>query len=97
MATKAAPREPFEEQLLTVTAMDVRQDVDRQAPVTRKKKQKVKFKKAPQAPRRFKSAYMFFSTAKHPEIRARLTAEGKTGLKVSAMRAMRAMRAMGNG
>lgn len=28
-----------------------------------------KYKKAPQAPRRFKSAYMFFSTEKHKEIR----------------------------
>jgi hypothetical protein len=32
----------------------------------------VKFIKAPQAPKRFKSAYMFFSTAMHPEIRTRL-------------------------
>lgn len=36
----------------------------------------VKLKKAPQAPRRFKSSYMFFSTAKHKEIRAELTAKG---------------------
>ena len=45
-------------------------------------KKAVKFKKAPQAPRRFKSAYMFFSTAKHPEIRAKITEDGKTTTKV---------------
>jgi len=32
-------------------------------------KKPVKYKKAPEAPKRFKSAYMFFSTAKHQEIR----------------------------
>lgn len=48
----------------------------------RKIKPPVKFKKAPQAPRRFKSAYMFFSTAKHPEIRARLKEEGRAAEKV---------------
>mmetsp|Transcript_25244 Transcript_25244/g.45707 ORF Transcript_25244/g.45707 Transcript_25244/m.45707 type:complete len:319 (-) Transcript_25244:592-1548(-) len=36
----------------------------------------VKFIKAPQAPKRFKSAYMFFSTAMHPEIRTRLGSKG---------------------
>jgi hypothetical protein len=41
----------------------------------------VKYKKAPQAPRRFKSSYMFFSTTKHKEIRAELTAKGQ-GQKV---------------
>ena len=34
-----------------------------------KKDHPAKFKKAPQAPRRFKSAYMFFSTEKHKSIR----------------------------
>ena len=34
-----------------------------------KKEQPMKYKKAPQAPRRFKSAYMFFSTEKHKSIR----------------------------
>lgn len=34
-----------------------------------KKEQSTKFKKAPGAPRRFKSAYMFFSTEKHKSIR----------------------------
>jgi HMG (high mobility group) box len=34
-----------------------------------KKEQNAKFKKAPGAPRRFKSAYMFFSTEKHKSIR----------------------------
>lgn len=42
----------------------------------RKSKDKVKYGKAPQAPKRFKSAYMFFSTVKHPEIRARLGHNG---------------------
>jgi len=32
----------------------------------------VKYKKAPQAPRRFKSPYIFYSTTKHKEIRAEL-------------------------
>ena len=41
----------------------------------------VRYKKAPQAPRRFKSSYMFFSTTKHKEIRAELTAKGQ-GQKV---------------
>eukprot|EP00978_Attheya_sp_CCMP212_P022381 scaffold66710_cov47-Attheya_sp.AAC.6 len=36
----------------------------------------VKFIKAPQAPKRFKSAYMFFSTAMHPEIRTSLGSKG---------------------
>lgn len=34
-----------------------------------KKEPSVKYKKAPQAPRRFKSAFMFFSTEKHKAIR----------------------------
>lgn len=42
----------------------------------------VKYKKAPQAPRRFKSSYMFFSTKKHKEIRAELAEKGE-GNKVS--------------
>eukprot|EP00545_Synedropsis_sp_CCMP1620_P005229 CAMPEP_0119004376 /NCGR_PEP_ID=MMETSP1176-20130426/1105_1 /TAXON_ID=265551 /ORGANISM="Synedropsis recta cf, Strain CCMP1620" /LENGTH=450 /DNA_ID=CAMNT_0006956071 /DNA_START=149 /DNA_END=1501 /DNA_ORIENTATION=+ len=40
------------------------------------KKNKTKYKKAPQAPRRFKSAYMFFSTSKHKEIREELGSRG---------------------
>jgi len=42
----------------------------------------VKYKKAPQAPRRFKSSYMFFSTIKHKEIRAELAEKGE-GQKIS--------------
>lgn len=42
----------------------------------------VKYKKAPQAPRRFKSSYMFFSTKKHKEIRAELAEKGE-GKKLS--------------
>ena len=37
----------------------------------------VKYKKAPNAPRRFKSSYMFFSTYKHKQIREELAKEGK--------------------
>jgi len=39
------------------------------------KKKKMKLKKAPQAPKRFKSAYMFFSIEKHREIREELGEE----------------------
>eukprot|EP00534_Pseudo-nitzschia_fraudulenta_P003715 CAMPEP_0201131450 /NCGR_PEP_ID=MMETSP0850-20130426/42819_1 /ASSEMBLY_ACC=CAM_ASM_000622 /TAXON_ID=183588 /ORGANISM="Pseudo-nitzschia fraudulenta, Strain WWA7" /LENGTH=415 /DNA_ID=CAMNT_0047401493 /DNA_START=259 /DNA_END=1506 /DNA_ORIENTATION=+ len=42
----------------------------------------IKYKKAPQAPRRFKSSYMFFSTKKHKEIRAELAEKGE-GQKLS--------------
>ena len=41
------------------------------------KRAQVKYKKAPQAPRRFKSSYMFFSTEKHKEIRKELTEKGE--------------------
>jgi hypothetical protein len=37
-----------------------------------------KYKKAPQAPRRFKSAYMFYSTEKHKQIREELSKNGDT-------------------
>eukprot|EP00548_Thalassiothrix_antarctica_P011704 CAMPEP_0194162342 /NCGR_PEP_ID=MMETSP0152-20130528/79444_1 /TAXON_ID=1049557 /ORGANISM="Thalassiothrix antarctica, Strain L6-D1" /LENGTH=404 /DNA_ID=CAMNT_0038872233 /DNA_START=442 /DNA_END=1656 /DNA_ORIENTATION=+ len=40
------------------------------------KSSKTKYKKAPQAPRRFKSAYIFFSTIKHKEIREELGTKG---------------------
>lgn len=43
----------------------------------KEKSNKLKYKKPPQAPRRFKSSYMFFSTVKHREIRAELEKEGK--------------------
>lgn len=44
----------------------------------------MKYKKAPQAPRRFKSSYMFFSTEKHKAIRKELTEkEGGENEKVS--------------
>ena len=39
----------------------------------------VKYKKAPQAPKRFKSSYIFFSTIKHKEIRAELTQNAQEG------------------
>ena len=37
-----------------------------------KKEHKIKFKKAPGAPRRFKSAYMFFSEHQHKAIRSQM-------------------------
>jgi hypothetical protein len=47
---------------------------------TTNNKAKEKFKKAPMAPRRFKTAYMFFSIEKQKEIR------GSTGEKVRKSR-----------
>jgi len=64
---------------------EMMEDESSTAPSRKRVKQVVKFKKAPQAPRRFKSAYMFFSTAKHPEIRARLKKEGKPEEKTTAI------------
>jgi hypothetical protein len=43
-----------------------------------KKNKDVKYRKALQAPKRFKSAYMFFSTAMHPLLRKRLAEKGVT-------------------
>lgn len=37
----------------------------------------IKYKKAPNAPRRFKSSYMFFSTQKHKEIREERAKQGE--------------------
>ncbi len=51
-----------------------------------KKHAVVKYTKAPQAPRRFKSAYMFFSTEKHKDFRKELAAKGEND-KVSKKRA----------
>jgi hypothetical protein len=42
----------------------------------RKSKKLVKYGKAPQAPKRFKSAYMFFSTVMHAKTRAKLGHKG---------------------
>jgi len=44
----------------------------KKAPPVKRKSKATKFKKAPQAPKRFKSAFMLFSTVKHPEIRLSL-------------------------
>lgn len=44
-----------------------------------------KMKKAPQAPRRFKSACMFFSTEKHKQIRSQMSARNE---KVSSLKQM---------
>lgn len=49
-------------------------DTEKQAPML--KKTAAKFKKAPQAPKRFKSAFIFFSTEKHREIRSQLGDKG---------------------
>jgi len=46
--------------------------------VSRAKPSTSKYKKAPDAPRRFKSAFIFFSTDKHKEIRAKLGKKGAT-------------------
>ena len=48
------------------------------ATISAKKSNRVKYKKAPGAPRRFKSAYMFFSPEKHRSIREELAAKGTT-------------------
>jgi hypothetical protein len=45
---------------------------------TKKASTRIKYKKAPGAPRRFKSAYMFFSTEKHRSIREELAEKGKS-------------------
>lgn len=57
------------------------QSTDKATPVS--KRTLSKLKKAPDAPKRFKSAFIFFSTEKHKEIRSQL---GDKGLaeKVSA-------------
>eukprot|EP00934_Nitzschia_sp_Nitz4_P003903 Nitzschia sp. Nitz4//scaffold295_size27985//9432//11102//NITZ4_008161-RA/size27985-snap-gene-0.63-mRNA-1//1//CDS//3329546245//3893//frame0 len=47
------------------------------------KPQMKKYKKAPQAPRRFKSSYMFFSTEKHKSIRRDLAKKGEDSNKFS--------------
>lgn len=46
--------------------------------MTKKANNPIKLKKAPQAPRRFKSAYMFFSTGKHKEIRSGMAIKVRT-------------------
>eukprot|EP00521_Asterionellopsis_glacialis_P015770 CAMPEP_0195299058 /NCGR_PEP_ID=MMETSP0707-20130614/24774_1 /TAXON_ID=33640 /ORGANISM="Asterionellopsis glacialis, Strain CCMP134" /LENGTH=501 /DNA_ID=CAMNT_0040361329 /DNA_START=283 /DNA_END=1788 /DNA_ORIENTATION=+ len=53
-----------------------------------KKKSKKKFKKAPQAPKRFKSSYMFFSTHKHQEIRKQINDSQSPALKTTAVAKM---------
>ena len=45
------------------------------------KKTNFKMKKAPGAPRRFKSAYMFFSTKKHKELREELNKNGQVKVR----------------
>ena len=48
---------------------------------TAKKSQKLKFKKAPGAPKRFKSAYMFFSENMHKVIRNNVVENKKVSFK----------------
>ena len=55
-----------------------------QAGMSSKAKLPVKYKKAPQAPRRFKSAYMFYSTWKHKDIREHLAAHEVRTMVVDA-------------
>ena len=45
---------------------------------TKKAATRIKYKKAPGAPRRLKSAYMFFSTEKHRSIREELAEKGES-------------------
>ncbi|OEU09653.1 non-histone protein, partial [Fragilariopsis cylindrus CCMP1102] len=44
---------------------------------------RIKYKKAPQAPRRFKSSYIFFSTIKHKSIRVELLKANQDNAKLS--------------
>lgn len=53
------------------------------------KSTKMKFKKAPDAPKRFKSAFIFFSSEKHKEIRCQMKADGISAAKVNAKVAFR--------
>ncbi|KAG7343681.1 HMG high mobility group box-containing protein [Nitzschia inconspicua] len=50
----------------------------------KKNVESTKYKKAPNAPRRFKSSYMFFSTQKHKEIREKRTKEGENTKHLAA-------------
>lgn len=43
----------------------------------KKKKKQAPFKKAPQAPKRFKSSYIYYSQAKHKEARNEIGADAK--------------------
>mmetsp|Transcript_12712 Transcript_12712/g.17748 ORF Transcript_12712/g.17748 Transcript_12712/m.17748 type:complete len:394 (-) Transcript_12712:323-1504(-) len=70
-----------EEEMLTPRLFEDEDPVSE--PSKKKAKPAMKFKKAPGAPRRFKSAYMFFSTAKHPEIRERLRNQGNQDPKTT--------------
>ena len=47
-------------------------------------KKTIKYKKAPDAPKRFKSAFIFFSAEKHKEFKKELQQEGKT-VRVSSV------------
>eukprot|EP00586_Coscinodiscus_wailesii_P001229 CAMPEP_0172483828 /NCGR_PEP_ID=MMETSP1066-20121228/11009_1 /TAXON_ID=671091 /ORGANISM="Coscinodiscus wailesii, Strain CCMP2513" /LENGTH=422 /DNA_ID=CAMNT_0013247959 /DNA_START=24 /DNA_END=1292 /DNA_ORIENTATION=- len=55
-----------------MTKADNIMSAKREKEPTKRQKKTPKFKKAPQAPKRFKSAFMFFSSEKHPEIRKQL-------------------------
>lgn len=57
--------------------MTSKSNEDKSQPAKRGPKS-TKFRKAPQAPKRFKSAFIFFSIAKHPEIREQKKYEKKT-------------------
>jgi hypothetical protein len=47
-------------------------------PVSASKQKSTKYKKAPDAPKRFKSAFIIFSADKHKEIKQDLQEQGRT-------------------
>ena len=76
----------------TVSSDSVSTSTSSTSTTTRKTKQasignrRIKYKKAPQAPRRFKSSYIFFSTIKHKSIRVELLKANQDNAKVSLHR-----------
>jgi hypothetical protein len=58
---------------------------DDETPSVAKKMPAARFKKAPQAPRRFKSAFIFFSSEKHRQIREQMGEKGVTEKVITIM------------
>mmetsp|Transcript_62851 Transcript_62851/g.153031 ORF Transcript_62851/g.153031 Transcript_62851/m.153031 type:complete len:600 (+) Transcript_62851:632-2431(+) len=86
--TAAVPSQPSKSAGKTITIKP--QQKQKQAPKTKKVPEKAvsqtnsfKMKKAPGAPRRFKSAYMFFSTKKHKEFREELNKNGQAKMNTT--------------
>ena len=79
----------------TVSSDSVSTSTSSPTTTTRKTKQtsignrRIKYKKAPQAPRRFKSSYIFFSTIKHKSIRVELLKANQDNAKVSYIESKR--------